>query len=318
MPPGKSIREQVIEAVSSKPSHLQSIYSFILRFRPETAKETIRARVYEAVADGSVRRLAPGVYLATRGKASLLLVEGDAREVLRSLDDESLDAILTDPPYDLGTKKHAQTGTTRPHKGKGRTYEQWDLDRHTLGEMFRVLRKDKQWNTLNREKREREEYPRGGGALLLFVPPLTRSSWRHIFELVELAESLGFVFYGSFTWDQEIMGMGYDAGRNRKNEVLFFTAGKRNGVLWDLGLPNVLRHKRLSRRKGEHEAEKPVDLFWDLARAVTRGGDVVADFFVGRGRWIQKFLEEGRHVVAVDRDPGWVAKIKGDFAQLRL
>jgi len=151
-----------------------------------------------------------------------------------------------------------------------------------------------------------------------------------------LAEDLGFRFYGSLTWDRrrapvslakvqrteaantESMGMGYDAGRNRKNDLLLFSAGERNGVLWDLGLPNVLTHKRLARRKGEHEAEKPVELFWDLARALTRAGDVVADFFVGRGRWIQKLLDEGRHVIAVDRNPDWVRAIAGDLAQTRM
>ncbi len=56
--------------------------------------------------------------------------------------------------------------------------------------------------------------------------------------------------------------------------------------------------------KGECGTEKPVELFWDLAGAVTRSGDVVGDFFVGRGRWIRRFLEEGRHVVTVDRDAG--------------
>ena len=95
-------------------------------------------------------------------------------------------------------------------------------------------------------------------------------------------------------------------------------AWERNGVLWDLGLPNVLTHKRLARRRGEHEAEKPVELFWDLARALTRAGDVVADFFVGRGRWIQRLLDEGRHVIAVDRNPDWVRAIAGDFTQGRL
>ena len=181
-----------------------------------------------------------------------------------------------------------------------------------------MLRKDKEWNTLSKDKRERGEFPRGGGALLLFVPPFTRSSWRDVVALMQLAEEIGFIFYGSFTWDHEIMGMGYDAGRNRKNELLLFTAGKRNGVLWDLGLPNVLRHKRLARRKGEHEAEKPVGLFWDLARALTRPGDVVADLFVGRGRWIQKLLHEGRHVVAVDREPRGVKAISGGLSQTAL
>lgn len=315
MGPAATIRTRIQEAVSQTPIHLASIYRFVLRFRPGTAEPTIRARVYEAVADGRIRRIAPGIYFARDGPASLLLVEGDARDVLAGLEDGAIDAIITDPPYDLGTRQHTATGTTRPHMGRGRTYEQRDLDRSTLREMFRVLRKDAVWNTLNPEARRRGAFPTGGGALVLFSPPITRTTWPHIRRLVELAEELGFVFYGTITWDQEIMGMGYDCGRNRKSEILFFTAGPRKGLLWDLGLPNILRHRRLARRKGEHEAEKPVGLFWDLARAVTRPGDLVADPFVGRGRWIRKLLQEGRHVLAVDHDPKWIQKIREDFEQ---
>lgn len=313
-----TIRDHVEEAVADSPAHLQRIYDFVLRFRPGTAEETIRARVYEAVDDGRIRRLARGIYFARRGPASLLLVHGDARDVLTEWDDDSIDAIVTDPPYDLGTKQHAETGTTRPHRGEGRTYDQFDLDRELLAEMFRVLRKETAWNTLSKQRRETDDWPRGGGALVLFAPPITRSTWPHIRDLIGLAEELGFVFYGALAWDHEVMGMGYDCGRNRKNEILLFAAGERNGVLWDLGMPNVLRHKRLARRDGEHEAEKPVGLFLELIEAVTRAGDVMADFFAGRARWVREALKAGRHVVAVEKDERWVEAVVGDFEQTRL
>lgn len=283
--PKESIREEIERFLRSHARALSRIYSFVHRFRPAVAEETIRARVYEAVEKGTVRRVARGVYVARDGPATLLLVEGDARDVLHSLEDGAVDAIITDPPYDLGTRQHAMTGSTRPHMGKGRTYEQWDLDRSTLLDMFRVLSRDKSWNTLSKAKRRDSKFPTGGGALVLFVPPITRNTWTHIRNLVDLAQELGFVFQGTITWDHEIMGMGYDCGRNRKNELLFFTAGPRRGVLWDLSLPNVLRYKRTVRRDGEHEAEKPIALFTRFVEALTRPGDIVADFFVGRGRW---------------------------------
>lgn len=310
----ETVRRHVEKAVADEPKHLKSIYAFVARLRPGTAAETVRARVYEAMEEGSIRRLAPGVYFARSGPATLVLVEGDAKEALARLDDESIDAIITDPPYDLGTAKHARTGTTRPHKGQGRTYKQWDLDADTLSQMFRVLRKDKTWNTINPRRRKSGDFPRGGGAMLLFAPPISRSTWPHIRNLIDLAEELGFVFYGSLTWDQVRKGMGYDCGRNQRNELLFFTAGPRNGLLWDLALPNVIRERRLERRRDEHEAEKPVQLFVRLVRALTRQGDVVADPFVGRGRWIRPVLAEGRHVVAIDRDPKWVERISGEIA----
>lgn len=311
--PANPIRRLVEDAVTDSPKHLQSIYSFVLKFREGVAKETIRARVYEALEKGRITRVAPGVYFARSGPGTLLLVEGDAREVLARWDSDSIDAIVTDPPYNLGTRQHTATGTTRPHKGQGRTYDQWDLDEATLREMFRVLRKDKAWNSLKKGKESR-----GGGALLLFAPPITRSTWPHFRALIELAERLGFVFYGTITWDHEIKGMGYDCGRNQKNELLLLSAGSRGGLLWDLGLPNILRYRRHARRTGEHEAEKPVGLFLRLVKALTCPGDVVADFFVGRGKWIPAVLQSGRHVMAVERNPKWIARIASDLAQASL
>ena len=314
----RSLRNEIEQFVRGHARVLSNIYTFVHRFRPAVAEETIRARVYEAVEKGTVRRVARGVFVARSGPATLLLVEGDAKEVLRSLGDGAVDAIITDPPYDLGTRQHTMTGSTRPHMGKGRTYAQWDLDRATLQDMFRVLSREKTWNTLSKARRRDGAFPTGGGALVLFVPPLTRNTWTHIRNLVDLAQELGFVFQGTFTWDHEIMGMGYDCGRNRKNELLFFTAGSRNGVLWDLSLPNVLRNKRTVRRSGEHEAEKPVALFTRLVEALTRPGDVVADFFVGRGRWIQEVLRSGRHVIASDIQGAWASRIAEDALQTRL
>lgn len=313
-----TLASRVVQAVQCRPEPLRSIYSFVLQFRPGTAEETIRARVYEAVQDGRVRRVAPGVYFARSGPAALLLIEGDARSVLESLDDDVVDAIITDPPYDLGTRQHTSYGTTRPHRGRGRTYRQWDLDAVLVREMFRVLRKHREWNTINPSARRENRLPRGGGALLLFTPNISRSTWPHIRDLIELVRGIGFEFYGTITWDQEIIGMGYDTGRNQKGEILFFTAGPRNGLLWDLGFSNLVRARRLQRKPGEHEAEKPVGLFGRLVEAVTRPGDVVLDPFVGRGRWVRRVLGMGRHVIVGDLDPKWVQKIAGDFSQTRL
>lgn len=302
----ETVRE-LVEASTETPRHLQGIYRFVHAYRPGTAEETIRARVYEAVNAGRLTRLAEGVYVARSGPATLLLIQGDARQVLASLDADSVDAIVTDGPYDLGTAENARIGTTRPHLDQGRGYEQFDFTREDLAGLFRVVKKQKAWRSLTGKDAQ------GGGAMFLFVPPLTRKTRGHINALIDLAESVGFVFYGSVTWDQETIGMGYDAGRNQKNDVLLFHAGERRGLLWDLGFRNVLRHKRLARREGEHEAEKPVGLFLDLLRAVTQPGDVVLDPFVGRGRWIRAALQEGRHVIAVDKDATWTQRIIGDF-----
>jgi len=310
-----SIKDLAIAACEEVPEPLEVAYSFVRAWRgEEVAEETIRARIYEAVKEGKIVRVARGVYFARSGPAQLLLFEGDAWESMPKVADSSIDCIITDHAFKLGTDAWVGMGTTRPHASMGeRTYPQRDIDEQWLRDAYRMLRKDKEWNTINKAKKLAGEFPRGGGACALFVPSFNRTTFTHIKKLIELAESVGFVFYGTITWDKEVMGMGYHCGRDQKMEILIFTAGERNGVFWDLGLPNVLREKRLRRKCApdavEHEAEKPAQLWLRLAGALTREGDVVADFHVGRGRWIKQMLEMGRHVVAGDINGLWPDRI---------
>ena len=310
-----SIKDLVIEACVELPAVLPTMYNFVRAWREgEVAEETIRARIYEALQEGKLVRVARGVYFARSGPAQLLLFEADAWDVMPKIADCSIDCIITDHAFKLGTDTWVGMGTTRPHAAMGeRTYKQRDIDKEWLSNAFRILRKDKEWNTINRERKLAGNWPRGGGACALFVPSFTRTTYPHIRELIDLAESVGFVFYGTITWDKEVMGMGYHCGRDQKMEILVFTAGERNGVFWDLSLPNVLNAKRLRRKCApdavEHEAEKPAELWLRLAAALTKAGDIVADFHVGRGRWIKQMLQSGRHVVAGDIDGSWPDRI---------
>ena len=318
-----SIKELVVASCEETPQPLDVAYSFVRAWRgQEIAEETIRARMYEALKEGKIIRVARGVYFARSGTAQLVLFEGDAWEAMPKVADDSVDCIITDHPFKLGTDKWVGMGTTRPHAKMGeRTYAQRDIDEEWLRNAFRILRKDKAWNTINKERKLAGDWPVGGGACALFVPSLTRTTWPHVRKLIDLAESVGFVFYGSVTWDKVNMGMGYHSGRDQKmevlvftaGEILLFTAGERNGVLWDLSMPNVLSEKKLKRKCApdavEHEAEKPAALWLTMADALTREGDVVADFHVGRGRWIKQMLEMGRHVIAGDIDGTWPDRI---------
>ena len=60
----KSVAALAVEACVQKPKPLSTVYEFVQAFRPETADETIRARLYEAVEEGKVVRVARGVYFA--------------------------------------------------------------------------------------------------------------------------------------------------------------------------------------------------------------------------------------------------------------
>jgi hypothetical protein len=309
----KSVVSLAEEACRSAPEPLGLIYDFVHTFRREVAEETIRARIYEAVEEGRVVRVARGVYFARSGPARLLMVEGDAWDVLSKLAEGSIDALVTDPPCKFG-RDWAGKGSTRPHvEVGGRTYRQPDLDLEFMRQAFRILKKSREWNTLSRVKRATGCFPKGGAACLIRIPMENRTTRRHVQKLISLAESVGFVFYGEIVVALDKLGMGYDCGRDKGAKWLLFHAGERNGTLWDFTLPNVITAKRVrnpcSPAATEHEAEKDPAEFTRLIRAVTREGDIVLDPFCGRARWVQEVLEMNRHVIVSDVDCRWLDRI---------
>lgn len=307
------LREALATALGESPQPLAFFYDVVRRLRPETAKETIRARIYEGVARGDFARVAPGIYYSCRGEGQLLVVEGDAWDVLSKLDQDSIDALVTDPPGKFG-RDWAGQGTTRPHsKLGGRTYQQPELDREFLRQAFRVLKKERAWNTLSRERRARQDFPLGGAACVLRVPLENRTTRPHVQELIRLAEEVGFVFYGEIVIALDRIGMGYDGGRDLGSKWLLFHAGPRNGVLWDLSLPNVIPARRISNAAKEgathHEAEKDPREVLPILRAVLRRGEVVLDCFAGAATWVQEALAEGFHAILVEKQPPWAEAI---------
>ena len=314
----KSIAGLVEEACEECPEPLPMIYDFVQRFRAEVARETIRARIYEAVEQGKVVRVARGVYFAKSGEAQLLMVEGDAWEVMACLSDDSIDAVVTDPPGKFG-RDWAGKGSTRPHvEVGGRMYRQTELDLEFMRQAFRILKKSREWNTLSMVKRATGCFPKGGAACLIRVPLENRTTRKHVQRLISLAEEVGFVFYGEIVVALDKLGMGYDAGRDQGAKWLLLHAGERNGTLWDFTLPNVIDARRVrnpcSPAATEHEAEKDSAEFIRLIGAVTREGDVVLDPFAGRARWTQQVLAKGRHVILADVEGEWLCRIAGDLS----
>ena len=104
---------------------------------------------------GKIIHVTKGVYFARSGPAQILIVEGDAWNVLSKIEPDSIDAIITDPPFNMGTQQWLGKGTTRPHAfmdGK-RTYEQHDIDEQWLR---KALQSFEQISNMEHHKRRQE------------------------------------------------------------------------------------------------------------------------------------------------------------------
>lgn len=108
-------KQLAINACSEQPEPLRSIYDFVHSWKPEVPEHSVRARLHEAVKEGTIVRVEEGVYFARSGEAQILLVEGNAWDIMKKLDDDSLDLLLSDVPGKFG-REWAGTGTTRPHR----------------------------------------------------------------------------------------------------------------------------------------------------------------------------------------------------------
>jgi site-specific DNA-methyltransferase (adenine-specific) len=201
------------------------------------------------------------------------LVESDAVEWLKTLDDESVDLLITDPPYE-SLEKHRSKGTTTRLKVSKGSSNQWfkifpnDRFPELFAEIYRVMKKNTHF--------------------YLFCDQET------MFIAKPLGEQAGFKFWKPIVWDKEKIGMGYHY-RARYEFILFFEKGKKK--LNNLGIPDILSSPRI---RGGYPTEKPADISKILIEQSTVEGEVVVDPFFGSASVGEAALSAGRHFRGCD------------------
>jgi site-specific DNA-methyltransferase (adenine-specific) len=214
------------------------------------------------------------------------LSQMDAVEWLRSLDAESLDLVITDPPYESLEKHRAIGTTTRLKKSKASSNEWFSIFPNSrFEELFKEV-----YRTLKRDTH-----------FYLFCDQET------MFVAKPIAESVGFKFWKPLVWDKVRLGMGYHY-RARYEFVLFFEKGKRK--LNDLGIADVITAPRVI---NGYPTEKPVAVSEVLVAQSTDEGEIVADPFFGSGSVGVAAIQSGRSFLGSDLSP-----VALDTARTRL
>lgn len=197
----------------------------------------------------------------------------DALDWLATLDSESVDLFITDPPYE-SLEKHRAVGTTTRLKNSKASSNKWfsifpnERFDDLFAELYRVLKPNRH--------------------LYLFCDAET------MFVAKPIAESRGFRFWKPLVWDKRKIGMGYHY-RARYEFVLFFEKGKRK--LNDLGIADIIEEPRVHRG---YPAEKPVAVSSVLVEQSTSPGEVIADPFMGSGSAGVASVSAGRHFLGND------------------
>lgn len=205
------------------------------------------------------------------------LYQVDALHLARNLPDDSLDMLLTDPPYSSGglhVGQRTQT-TSKKYISGSAQYEDFGCDNmdqrswtfwcHAwLTEMHRALKP--------------------GGMVVCFI------DWRQLPALTDVVQAAGFILRGIAVWDKT-------AGkfRPRKNgfgQQAEFIVWASKGSLpqREVYLPGVFQVKLGPKKM--HLTEKPIELAHHIMRLVPPGG-AVADLFAGSGTFLVAAKEAG-------------------------
>lgn len=203
-----------------------------------------------------------------------MILQGDCLEKLKTLEPNSVDALVTDPPYGIDYQSAWRTDKNKRLKkisNDKQPFIWW------LHDAFKVVK--------------------DGGALVCFC----RWDVQEAFRLA--IEWAGFDVKSQVIWDREHHGMGDLASAfGPQHDVIWFaTKGK---FKFPSKRPkSIVRSQRISGDKLVHPNEKPVDLMAQLIRAVTPPGGTVLDPFAGSGATGVAAVSEGFKFIGIEQNP---------------
>lgn len=186
----------------------------------------------------------------------------DAIEWLKTLDNDMVDLIVSDPPYRVTQHGHSglggifKTKIGEDKKLNGKLFEHNEVDVNDYaGELYRVLKPDNHCYIMTND--------------------------RNLQNFLNVFTNIGFNFCKLLIWDKQnkITNQYY---MNQVEYILFMYKG-RNKQINNCGTSNLLSVNNVKNKTHNHPTEKPVELMEILIKNSSNEGDLVLDPFVGVG-----------------------------------
>lgn len=210
------------------------------------------------------------------------LFNGDCLYYLKDIPDDSIDLIVTDPPYKVtarGSKGNTGGMLRKDINLKGKVFNYNDIDCEQYAPEFYRILKD------------------GSHCYVM-------TNHINLIHMLNTFTNAGFHFIKSLIWDKgnKIMGQYY---MSQFEYILFFRKGRgipinNCGTSDIISIPNV----KLKDTDGSnlHDTEKPVTLYKILIDNSTKSNDIVMDPFMGIGGAGVACKELGRRFIGIEID----------------
>lgn len=217
-------------------------------------------------------------YLSENRKVRLF--RNDVISFLQSIQDQSIDLIVTDPAYS-GMNNKLKLGKGRivgKYSEKGTKAGKWFVEFEDTEENYKIfLRECKR--ILKRSTGH--IYIMFDSYSLLTLAPIVRN----YFDVKNI-----------ITWDKVNMGMGHYF--RRRHEYILFATNGNNSKIRNRNFPDVWRFKRI--HNAQYPTQKPVEIFQAMIHASAKKGFTVCDPFVGSGSSIIAALKNDCEFIGCD------------------
>lgn len=223
----------------------------------------------------------------TNGPRAAML-HGDALTVLPTLDAESVDCVLTDPPYNSGGRTSAERAS-RTTRGK---YVSGDA-RHALADFAgdsRDQRGYRYWLTLVLAQCFRASRP--GSSCLVFC------DWRQLPATSDALQAGGWTWRGIIPWRKPLSRPQRNGFRRECEYVLWSSHGPLADRDHAVYLPGWVSGSQ-PRRNRQHITQKPVEVMSELVEVCPPGG-LVLDPFAGAGSTGVAAVHTGRSFLGIE------------------
>ena len=212
----------------------------------------------------------------------ITIYNADCVQIMQTLPNESIDAIITDPPYGISflsprTDNHKKIANDGLDEFKS-ALPMW------LKEFHRLLT------------------PTGVACCCCGGGGATPVS--QIFTLELLKQ--GFYLIQTLIWDKKTIGLGWRY-RPSYETILVFSKSKDkyNWYTERKDVSNILRWNNIIPQKGDHPTPKPVNLMRELILLHTKEGQTVLEPFMGGGTTAVACAMEGRKCIGIEIDEGY-------------
>lgn len=235
------------------------------------------------------------------------IIKGDCLKVLVDMPDDSVDAVITDPPYSSGgftrgdrtdspREKYQKDGTVKTYPtftGDNRDSRSWGFwCSMWISECVRLLK--------------------DGGYFLMFT------DWRQLPTATDAIQAGGIVWRGIVVWDKTPSSRAPHKGyfRHQCEYVLWGTKGQCYNRE-DAGPFNGCYTVRVKHNEKYHLTGKPIELMRELVSVVPKGGTIL-DPFAGSGSTLVAAKEFGYDYIGIEQEQAYVDITKQRLAQVAI